>query len=122
MKKTLGWWTTESLRRSPPTSKTSKWRTKARTTIKATPLRKKPNQATVKERLLAMMKRKKRPLLLKAILPQQQLQPLPQMGPPLDRGAAKSLRLSLSLPSSPPRSSARPRKPRRARRPPRKRR
>ena len=111
-----------SLRGSPPTSKTSKWRTKARTTIRATPLKNNLNQATLKARQLAMKKRKKRPLLEKAILPQQQLQPLPQMGPPLDRGAAKSLRLSLSLPSSPPRSSARPRKPRRARRPPPKRR
>ena len=121
MKKTLRWLTTVSLRGSPPTSKTSKWRTKMGTTIKATPLKMDLNQVTQKVRQLAMKKRKKR-LLEKAILPQQQLQPLPQMGPPLDRGAAKSLRLSLSLPSSPPRSSVRPRKPRRARRPPQKRR
>ena len=110
-----------SLRGSPPTSKTSKWRTKAGTMIKAIPLKNNLNQATLKAKQLAMKKRKKTPLLEKAILPQQ-LQPLPQMGPLLDRGAVKSLRLSLSLPSSHPRSSARPRKQRRARRPPPKRR
>ena len=45
---TLRWLTTVSLRRSPPTSKTSKWRTKAGTTIKATLLKKNPNQARLK--------------------------------------------------------------------------
>ena len=50
MKKTLRWLTMVSLRGSPPTSKTSKWRTKAGMMIKTTPLKMDLNQATLKVR------------------------------------------------------------------------